>query len=332
VSAILTPPQLQPGGVEHCVTRYLPDGSRIDFETAPAGWLTRDGNVRRTDHRAYYFTGQPNCPKCDGKGRVPSKKVEGNTVKCQPCSGSGICKRERLVSVTTLLDAISPKGGLPIWAEARGIEGAVTAMQSGLMDADLPPAEAVAEVRRLHLGADRARDDAQDRGLNVHALLEQYMLTGNAPEAPTILSHMGYYQALCRWLLRVNPEPIDDHGTGVEELVASPKDGYAGRRDLRAKCGPWLIGFDAKTQEKGAIFPQAHLQVKLYERGGIACGDEPCDQLKVVVFAANGEYREMDCLASDASIDAALTYYRATRPIEAACNRMNEIEKKARLL
>ena len=99
-------PATIPGGLQEHKTRILPDGSLLEFEYAPAGYLTKGkGEPRLVDWRAYFHT---------------------------PVGG----KRTRMVSVTTLLDCILPKGGLPSWAEARGIEGAVRAT----------------EARRDHLG------------------------------------------------------------------------------------------------------------------------------------------------------------------------------------
>ena len=60
--------------------------------------------------------------------------------------------------------------------------------------------------------------------------------------------------------------------------------------------------YDLKTQERCGIYESAHVQVKLYDRAARACGDEPADLLKVVVVAADGEYREMDCAADDETV------------------------------
>ena len=295
--------------------RELPGGALLEFEER-----------RDTNYRAYYYTPQPKCPDCGGSGRVPSSKRANGTVKCQPCKGSGECKRERFISVTTLLDAILPKPGLPIWAEARGIEGVIAAMRLGEIDHGTDPADAVKIVRALKLGADAARDKAADRGLNVHALLEAYMRTGDPPRiGDHPVEHHGYVAGLCRWLLEKNPEP-----EAVEELVCDPVARYAGRSDLVARVGGFRVRYDAKTQERCGIYAGAHLQVKLYERGSIACGDEPCDFLRAVVFAADGEYDEMECEATDATVDAALEFAGLIRPIDSLCEQRNRRERQAR--
>jgi hypothetical protein len=286
-----------PGAFEHFLSRMLPDGSLIEFESAPAGWLKSDGTPRLADWRAYH--------------RTPS----------------GESKRARLVSVTTLLDTICPKPGIPVWAEARGIEGAVMAVRAGEINVhEDPPDRAVEIVRGLKLGADRARDAAADRGLNVHALLQEHMQTGQAPSlAGHPVEHHGYITGLSRWLLHAQPEPV-----AVEQLVANIDDGYAGRLDLRARIGGRLVTVDLKTQEKAGIYSSSHLQVNLYERAAVVCGDEPADACMVVVVAANGEFREMAADHEQWRIDAALLFAKAIKPIDSVCESHNRAERKAR--
>lgn len=320
-------PSTMPGGLEVQDRRELASGGVIEFEFAPAGWLTQDGLPRERDHRAYYWTPQADCVACAGTGRAPSEKRPDGTIKCKPCDGTGLTKRQRMASVSTVLDCILPKPGLPPWAEARGIEGAIEAVRRDEINLAVHANdEAVGIVRALRLGADRARDDAATRGLNVHDLLREYMQTG---EAPTFSDHPieqhGYIRALSRWLLATKLEPET-----VEEMVCSPDDGYAGRTDLVARGDGFRIRFDAKTQERGGIYESAHVQVKLYDRAAVALGDEPADLLKVVVFAENGEFREMACMADDKAADCALAWWRAIKPVSSACEGANRIEREAR--
>lgn len=316
-------PSTIPGAIQIAKTRTLPDGTLIEFEHAPAGWLTKAGEVRMRDWHAYYYSTP--CVPCDGDGRVDGKSPKSKL--CQPCKGTGT-RRGRMPSVTTLLDAICPKPGLAPWYEMRGIEGAVEAVRLGLIDPEDPAsvARAIETVRGARLGADRARDDAAARGLNVHACLEQYMLTGDAPNpADHPREHWGYLRALTRWLLKADPEP-----RAVEELVVHPEDGYAGRLDLRAAIDGLLYTVDAKSQEKGGIYLGAHAQVNLYERAAIWCGDDPADRLLVVVFAENGEFREMPADHRESFTDAALGWVREAKPVDSACEGLNRVEREAR--
>jgi hypothetical protein len=300
------PPTWQPdedpariaGAMKDVRRRELPDGALIEFEQAPAGWLAKNGNIRRADWRAYY-------------GTLPNAE-----------------KRKRQPSVTGLLDDICGKGGLPAWYETRGIEGAITAVRMGLIDPRDPEsaARAVDIVRSNQLGADRARDEAATRGLDIHACLEHYMRSGSPPSRASIRPEWhGYFQALCRWLLAAEPEPV-----AVEELVWHPEDGYAGRLDLRADMRGALTTIDCKTQERAGIYLQAHAQVNLYERAARRCGDPPADRLLVVVFAANGEYREMPADHPEAFTDAALAWVREGRPVNSMCESHNRTEREAR--
>lgn len=318
-----------PGALQEVKARPLPDGSMIEFEFAPAGWLTKAGEPRKTDYRAYYWTPPITaCEDCGGGGRVPGARAN-TTKRCPSCQGTGEAgKRTRLPSVTTLLDTICPKPGIPPWSEARGIEGTVEAIRRGLIDPydEASAAMAVDVVRANRLGADRAKDDAAQRGLNIHALLEQYLRTGEPPNpADHQVEHWGYIRALTRWLLKYDPEPV-----AIEQLVAHPEDGYAGRLDLRARVGGRLITYDAKTQERCGIYSTAHLQVNLYERAAIHCGDEPADGLVVVVFAADGEYDEMPADYPSSLVDAALTFARAVKPIDSFCESRNRRQREAR--
>lgn len=320
-------PSLIPGALEEQKSRVLADGSVIEFEFAPAGWLTKAGEPRFKDWRAYFYV--TGCEDCTGGGRVPGKR-DGTTKQCPACKGTGRPRR-RYPSVTTQLDAVIPKPGIPVWAEARGIEGAIEAVRRGLIDPHDPAsvARAVEEVRAARLGADRARDVAADRGLNVHACLEHYMLTGSPPNpVDHPVEHWGYLRGLTRFLLKTDPEP-----EAVEQLVVHPEHGYAGRLDLRArfpKLGIGLATVDAKTQERGGIYLGAHAQVNLYERAAVRCGDEPADRLFVVVFDADGEFRMMPADHPSEFADAALAWCAQARPVDSMCESANRAARKAR--
>lgn len=291
----MTDPATIPGALRDQIARDLPGGGLLEFEFAPAGYLTKKGDVRRSDWRAYMYT---------------------------PPGG----KRVRFTSVTTLLGAIIPKGGLPIWAEARGIEGAVEAVRRGLIDPRDEHQDHVQVVRANRLGADRARDDAAERGVSVHALLEAWSLAGTPPSPQDFQPEdRGYVQALSRWIMKANPEPI-----AVEQLVCSPEDGYAGRVDLKARIGGEVVLCDLKTAVKGATYSSVHLQMALYGRADEACGGDPCDARRVIVLSPYGEFREQECMADASAVDAALAFWHVLGPIDRACESANRAERKAR--
>ncbi len=311
-------PSVQPGALQHHITRDLPGVGVLDFESAPAGWVAKNGERRSRDHRAYYLTAHGPCPAGCDEGREPGARP-GTTRKCKTCGGTGQPKRRQLISVTTLIGQITPKAGLMPWAEARGIEGAVEAVRRGLIDPADEAADVVRVVRGAGLGADRARDQAADRGLDVHACLERYMLTGEPPRLQDHpVEHAGYVRALALWLDVVQPEPVS-----VEEVVCDPDAGYAGRYDLVAKVDGQVGLFDAKTSERGGIYDAAHLQLALRRRAMVASGDGMVDFGRVVLFAADGSWRMMDQAADDGLVDAAVDFAHRLGPVTALCEREN---------
>jgi hypothetical protein len=302
-----------PGGLEIASSRTLPDGGLIEFEQAPVGWLKRDGEPRRAPWRAYFYT---------------------------PPGG----RRRRLPSVTTILDALLPKPGLPRWAEGHGIVGAIRAVEQGLITFDRDPVfeaevgavlaqhtddDLIAAVRRAQLGADAAKDHAADRGTDVHLPIQEYMETGRAPSLRDHRPELhGYLTAFTRWLLDFDPEPV-----AAEQLVCNPRGGYAGRLDLRARLPRACAGLatiDFKTQADAKVYEGAHIQVNMYEQGAVACGAEEADQLFVVALAADGTYRMMPVDKDADLVTAALIWRRKITPIKSACATANQRELDAR--
>lgn len=320
---------LVPGGMAVRKERRLPGGYLVQFEWAPVGYLKRDGEPRSDEWRAYYLSAGPTCAACEGSGRTPSTKREGATVKCKSCDGTGTPKRERVQSVTTICDAILPKDGLPPWSERMGITGAMRAMRAGLLTAMMSDEDAVQVVRGGGMGADRARDEAADRGLDVHAILEAFMLTGTPPNpAQHPEPHRPFIRGLVRWIVKMQSfggiEPV-----AVETLVADPERGYAGRLDLLARTAAGLTLIDLKTQQDGCIYESAHVQARLYADAEERYGEHRIDHAIVVVVDGRGGYREMD-LCADSDLTAhALDYYRRLKPLAAGCDSQNRAIKKA---
>lgn len=93
--------------------------------------------------------------------------------------------------------------------------------------------------------------------------------------------------------------------------------------------GPLLYTFDAKTNERGRIYSSAHVQANMYEVAAREAGDEPADRVAVVVFGANGEFREAAADHPPEMVEAAMTWYRALRPIESGCEAANRAEREA---
>lgn len=298
MSTVEADPSTTPGALERKLHREIPDGL-IEYFEAEAGWLTQKGEPRIAPYRKYLWT--PN---------------DGEPIK--------------LPSTSSILDAVCPKPGIPYWAEARGIEGTLAAFQAGLLTKRSRPEDAIAVVREHNLGAEGAKNRAAARGLNVHAINEHFMLTGEAPRVKDHpAEHAGYIHSWVKCMLALKLEPVE-----VETLVVHPEDGYAGRLDLRARVDGLLETDEFKTQERAGIYSQGHVQVGLYERAAVRCGAEPADRRRVIVLAADGQWDpdrdQMLADHDDGFVDAALEWWREKRPVDSACESRNRAEKRAR--
>lgn len=321
----IDPRALVPGAMMEQSNRETRIGT-LEFEQAPAGWLTQAGKVRRKDWRAYHRTAPGRvCEFCGGGGRLFDKSERGR--KCNGCGGSGqIEKRERYTSVTTLLDAITAKGGLVPWAEKITVRDTLEAVRQQLIHPDMDPVAALAAMRQAEMGVDAEKKTSATRGLNLHDLLEQYMRSGSpANPADHPEAHRGYIRALARFLSKYDPEPVL-----IEHMVACPEHRYAGRLDLVARVSGLLGLWDLKTQENGGIYSSAHAQCAMYRRALQETDDVEVTTSQVVALAADGEFRVMDCRMDDASVDAAARWFRTLSPVESACDALNQAEKDAR--
>jgi hypothetical protein len=295
----MTPPDLAvvedlslvPGAMERKLRRVIP-GGLIEYLEAEAGWLTQAGTVRVRPYRTYLWTPD---------GEQPIK----------------------LPSVSHICDQVCPKDGVPHWSEARGIEGALTAFKAGWLTVTSRALDAIAIVREHGLGAEAAKSRAAKRGLNVHAINDHYMKTGEPPkQSDHPAEHRGFIQSWSKAILALRPIPI-----AVEQLVVHPEDGYAGRLDMRASVRGALELDEFKTQEWGGLFSSTHLQAMLYERAAVRCGAEPASRLRAIVLPADGNWNEdqhsIIVDSEDSKVEAALAWFREKRAIDSACRARN---------
>lgn len=279
-----------PGAMAVVVDRQLRGGT-VTFEQAPVGFLTQKSMPRKEEWRRYYWT------------------------------PAGATKRVVVPSVTTVCGSVIPKDGLPPWAEAEGIKGAIEAVRRGLILRHTTPAEAVRIVRDADLGQEAAKDRAAGRGINVHRILEGYLASGgripNPAEHPE--HHRPFIQGLARWLMAARPEP-----EAVEMIVCDPERGYAGRLDLIAKLARRRTLVDLKTQEDGKIYDSAHLQVQLLKQAEERFGDiTGIERLLLVAVDGHGNYREMECIAPPTIAEHALNFYKEIKPIVTQTDQIN---------
>lgn len=124
------------------------------------------------------------CPGCDGSGRTPSLKREGNTVRCSKSCGPTKVdpwipvgkKAKAYTRTTTYIDVIEDKSNLMAWKARMTLIGAATdpSLLDGVLGRD--PAAKVDKdwlTRRAELAAKAAgAEDKADRGTYLHALSE----------------------------------------------------------------------------------------------------------------------------------------------------------------
>lgn len=214
------------------------------------------------------------------------------------------------------------------WSERETAAGVATLVRAGEPVDRMTVDEILAALAEAKIGAEGVRTTAAKRGVDVHSLLEHYLRSGTWADPLGILDpgDYGYAHALNKWLRDRRPRPL-----AIEEIVADPEHGYAGRLDaIIADEDGRMVLWDLKTSEKAQMFDRAHLQTRLYARAVPICGGPVPDEIRIVVCAKDGTYREMDCLMTDRGAQAALHYYRALKSVTAACAAANRAQKDAR--
>lgn len=196
--------------------------------------------------------------------------------------------RSSAISVTSALKILD-KPALLSWAEAAGAEGAALLAKQGELDG-VPPEEVINRVRMFKLGMDAKRDAGADRGSIVHKVLEAWSREGTVPDIGDFHPlHRGYVQGLCRWLLKASPTPVM-----VEQVVGSPTHMFAGRADLVAEVGGFLMLCDLKTNPNGRVYDEAHIQTAAYLVALRECGCDPVGAV-VVSVGEDGSFTEEAC-------------------------------------
>ncbi len=235
-------------------------------------------------------------------------------------------QRVAVPSVTGVLKVLDKPALIP-WAEARGIMGAVRAVQLGEITPGDPDssANAVSVVRSLGLGADAARDAGADRGTSLHDALEEYVRTGRVPRhAEFPVEHRGYVRALCRWLIAASPEP-----SAVEVCVGSVAHGFAGRLDLRASVGGRDLVVDLKTNARGRVYDDPHFQAAAYVGALVECGHPEPDGALIVALGEDGEFEAVECAGAFEDFLGVLGVHHALRRLRLARTARERAARKA---
>ncbi len=200
-------------------------------------------------------------------------------------------QRTPAISVTSALKVLD-KPALLAWAEAAGAAGAARLAAMGELE-HVPADEAINIVRLHKLGMDAKRDAGADRGTAVHDALEFFAREQAVPDLADFPAEVrGYVQGLCGWLLATRPKP-----SSVERFVGSVQHTYAGRMDLRATLDGRDCIVDLKTNPKGRVYDEAHLQARAYAVADVECGSAPPEGIVIVAVGEDGSFEMVECEA-----------------------------------
>ena len=122
-------------------------------------------------------------------------------------------------------------------------------------------------------------------GTSIHVAAEQTMISGALPNyADYPEADRGYVQALARWYVDTDPEPVEQ-----EVIVASERYGFAGRFDLerRNRLGD-LVRADFKTSH--GIYEEFHLQLSLYDLAAVGMDRGQCAFSELIHLRPDGTY------------------------------------------
>lgn len=169
---------------------------------------------------------------------------------------------KRYVSVTTVLSVIA-KPGLGPWYARKEREYFEAAMKQALRAKRLKRDALLDRVQSLVRGAkaaDRARDLAAARGTSIHAAIADYLQGRKVSLEP---EHKAAFDSWRQWWRAARFEPLQ-----VEQVVWSPRHGYAGTLDLYAVApGGRLVVLDWKITT--SVYPEHYLQNIAYREAAV---------------------------------------------------------------
>jgi hypothetical protein len=231
--------------------------------------------------------------------------------------------RAPAISVTSALKVLS-KDALLKWAEAAGAEGAARLAALGELK-HIPPSEAINLVRLHKLGMDAKRDAGADRGTAVHQVLEFWAREHTIPDLDDFPGEVrGYVQGLCSWLLLTQPKPLS-----VERFVGSITHNYAGRLDLRATLDGRDCLCDLKTNPKGRVYDEAHLQAIAYSVADQECGSPQPEGIVIVAVGEEGTFEMVECEAEPGDFLNVLATHRSLSRLRSARSARDRLAKAA---
>lgn len=188
----------------------------------------------------------------------------------------GNSRKTRVPSVTTILRGTWPKPGLLEWYAREGA------------------------------AVETALEIASARGKAVHRFVEYFMTTGDLLDFDSFPSdYAPYLTAAARFLWEHDPKPI-----AVERLVVYPELNFAGRLDLIAALDDVPTLLDFKSNPKGRIYPEAHVQAHAYAIAEKRCGGVEVEATALVGIAEDGTYNVQAGADASKMWGACLDFYK----------------------
>lgn len=154
-----------------------------------------------------------------------------------------------LYSVTSILNALNDGDGLVWWAAREAATWAVEHQAAWVPLAEEARHKAVRVIADAHR---ESSERAMHRGSAVHDLLEQWVLSGQRPDARveqedgTVFDATDYLDSFDRWARAAQPQ-----FEAAEMTVFSPRYGYAGTLDAIAVIDGVRFMIDYKTKADG---------------------------------------------------------------------------------
>lgn len=230
----------------------------------------------------------------------------------------------RLTGVSTVCAPLDFRpDSLMRWVEKLTLEGVSRGFNGETVPDD--PHILRQRLESKELRWEQIRDQAAQRGTDVHVLMLHALATGDdIPDLDELPAEQrGYGQAVMKWWLDRKPQVLE-----AEQVVLSETHGFAGRYDLRCVLsGGFESGQTALVDLKtsGFVANKAHAQVAGYDLGAIESGISrvPSDLLLILQVGEDGTYNEVRSCATHEDFLAALTVYRTAGRIgrEAAAQR-----------
>lgn len=227
----------------------------------------------------------------------------------------------RTPSVSTIAKYLDPDAtGLLYWAAGLTCEGVAQLVAQG----DGLPATGdgiKAALGEAKLTWRDVRDQAAQRGTDVHERIFAALSDRSTLPDLSDLSDddRGFGQAAIRWWGDRQPRPIM-----AEAMTADAEHGFVGRFDLLCELDGDRVLVDAKTRAKQIARLPDHCQLAGYRMAIEAAGQGEVDRMLILILGPDGEYREVEGIATDEDFLAALSAYQSNR---ALAKRIREAEK-----